>query len=271
MKERYINEAVRFIQDRCQLPIDVAAILGSGWSSLAGLVQDPIIFPYHRIPHFGTSSVDGHEGQLIIGRLNDKIVMFMNGRIHYYEGYSAEEVAFPIRVMARLGINTVILTNAGGGIRDDLNPGDIAIINDHISLFAPSPLRGENLTTFGPRFPSSVNIYTPALRERAFAIANEAGIPIKEGVYCFYPGPQFESPADIRALRTLGADICGMSTVPEALVAAHSGLRVLGLTLITNKAAGLSAENFSHETVLAQAHIASRNAMILVEKFINAL
>ncbi|MBO6048130.1 MAG: purine-nucleoside phosphorylase [Erysipelotrichaceae bacterium] len=258
MYERHIKETVGYIRDRFHKPIDVAIILGSGLDTFADLLQDRIVFYYRNVPHFHDSGVEGHESLLMFGYIGSRAVMVMSGRQHYYEGRGMDTVTFPIRVIAALGIKTLILTCASGAIREDLNAGSIVLIKDHISLFAPSPLRGENLDTFGPRFPDMSHIYDEHLRNLVKQVASEHGIKISEAVYNFYQGPQYETPADVRALRVLGADVCGMSVVPEAIVAVHSGVKVIGFSLVTNKAAGLSGNTLSHEEVLT---VSKRSAL----------
>lgn len=263
-----INEAKDYIQKRFKKPIDLAIVLGSGLGPLADMIENPIIIPYQEIPHFKQSTVAGHSGKLYIGQLGNKNILAMQGRVHYYEGYTMSEITLPIRVFAALGIQKIILTNACGGIGENLNPGDIAYIKDHLSFFCPSPLRGTNLDDFGPRFCDMTDTYTPALIEKALASAKETGIELKESIYAYFPGPQFETPAEIRALKTLGASTVGMSTVPEAIVASHSGMDILGLSLITNKAAGLSDKHLSHNDVQETAAQASEKMIKLVHQII---
>lgn len=266
-----IHEATRFIQKRFPKPIDTAIVLGSGLGPLADLIEDPVILDYHEIPHFPTSTIEGHEGKMYLGTLGDKTILAMKGRVHYYEGYDMKEVTFPIRVLALLKVKQLILTNACGGIDDSLSPGDIAYLTDHLSFFCPSPLRGLNLDEFGPRFKDMSEIYTPALIEKALAASQATGIPIKPSIYGFFPGPRFETPAEIRALKTLGATSVGMSTVPEAIVARHSSLPVLGISLITNKAAGLSASKLSHQEVQEAASQASQKLVTLIHQILITL
>lgn len=266
-----IHEATRFIQKRFPKPIDTAIVLGSGLGPLADLIEDPVILDYHEIPHFPTSTIEEHEGKMYLGSLGDKTILAMKGRVHYYEGYDMKEVTFPIRVLALLKVKQLILTNACGGIDDSLSPGDIAYLTDHLSFFCPSPLRGLNLDEFGPRFKDMSEIYTPALIEKALAASQATGIPIKPSIYAFFPGPRFETPAEIRALKTLGATSVGMSTVPEAIVARHSSLPVLGISLITNKAAGLSASKLSHQEVQEAASQASQKLVTLIHQILITL
>lgn len=263
-----IHEATRFIQKKINTNIDVAIILGSGLGPLADEIKDPLIIDYHEIPHFPTSTIEGHEGKMYIGQLAGKTILAMKGRVHYYEGYSMREVTFPIRVLASLKIQKLILTNACGGIDESLNPGDIAYITDHLSFFCPSPLRGDNLDEFGPRFKDMTHIYTPDLITCAIQASEVTHIAIKPSIYAFFPGPRFETPAEIRALKALGATSVGMSTVPEAIVARHSGMDILGISLITNKAAGLSTCELSHQDVQETAAMSSQKIITLTKNII---
>lgn len=263
-----INEAYEYIYSHYNKPIDMAIVLGSGLGPLANEIQNPMIIDYQDIPHFPVSNLSGHDGKLIIGTLNNKTVLAMKGRFHYYEGYDMDIVTLPIRVFKKLGIEKLILTNACGGIRDDLNPGQIMVISDHIGLFAPSPLRGPNLDEFGPRFKDMTEVYSHKIGQLAHKIADEYQISLKDGVYAFFKGPMYETPAEIQAYKALGADAVGMSTVPEAIVARHSGMTTLGLSLITNKAAGLSQNELNHQEVIDTAHQAEENFVLLVKEII---
>ncbi len=229
-------------------------ILGSGLSPLADAIEAPVSVDFGQIPHFPVSTVLGHPGRLVLGTLEGQPVVVMQGRTHYYEGYSMGQIGFPVRVMALLGIEVLIVTNAAGGVNTTYRPGEIMIIRDHINLVGMaglSPLRGPNLDAFGPRFPSMNDAYDPALRELARQTALEAGIPFQQGVYICLAGPNFESPADVRFLRVIGADAVGMSTVPEVITARHSNVRVLGLSGISNTLVGEEgAPAPNHEEVL---------------------
>jgi purine-nucleoside phosphorylase len=227
--------------------------------------------PYEEIPHFPTSTVEGHEGKLIVGKIGDKNVLIMKGRTHYYEGHDTSLITIPIRVFSSLSIKTLIITNACGGIRDDLTPGSLCALEDHISFFAPSPLRGKNLSDFGPRFPDMSDVYSSRLREHAIKCAKELDIDLKTGIYAFFAGPQFETPAEIRAFRTLGADVVGMSTIPEAIVAKHCGMETLAISLITNRAAGLSKNTLSHEDVQKTASKVQKDFVSLLKNIIETL
>ena len=260
-----INAAADYIRTIYPGNIDLAIVLGSGLGPLADQIEDPITISYTDIPYFPAPTLVGHEGKLIIGKIGDKTVCAMKGRFHYYEGHDMDTVTLGIRVFARLGIKKLILTNAAGGIREDFEPGTIMIISDHIGMFCPSPLRGPNLDEFGPRFKDMTEVYSVAAGDIARQVAAENGIALPSGVYMFFRGPMFETPAEIRAAKILGADAAGMSTVPEAIVARHCGMTTFGLSLITNKAAGLSAAELSHEEVMETAAIAERNLVTLVK------
>lgn len=268
---RKIDEAVNTIKSKVRKPIDLAIICGSGLGALADQIEDAIVLDYEQIPHFPVSTIPGHAGKLVIGTLEGKTVLAMKGRFHYYEGHPMEIVTLPVRVFARLGIKYLIVTNACGGIRDDLMPGQITLIEDHIGFMAPSPLRGPNLDEFGPRFKDMSEVYSQSLRTLAKACAKELQIALKEGIYCFFKGPMFETPAEIRALKTIGADMVGMSTVPEAIVARHCDIKVLGISLITNKSAGLSKGELNHQEVMEAADRAETELIALVRAFVNKL
>ena len=228
---------------------DTAVILGSGLSEAISL-SDEKALSFSEIPGFPVPTVLGHAGQVSVGRIRDRLVLVQRGRIHYYEGYSLAEVTIPVRAYALLGVRNLIITNASGGIAEDLQPGDLVLITDHINLLGDNPLRGPNLDRLGPRFPDMTEAYDRELRELAKAVGKELGIQLKEGVYVATMGPSYETPAEIKAFRTLGADLVGMSTVPEVIAARHAGLRVLGISCVTNYAAGLAGAPLSHEEVI---------------------
>ena len=227
-----------------------AMVLGSGLGFMGDVVKDPIVVPYKEIPHFKASTAPGHKGQLVFGYLEDKPVAVMQGRMHHYEGYSYEEVSYAVRVLRLLGADTLIVTNAAGCVRTDWKAGDLMLITDHIKMFSESPLRGENLPEFGVRFPDASSLYTPALRNLAREAAAELGIELREGVYFYCYGPQYETPSEVRAARILGGDAVGMSTAPEVIVAGHCGMQVLGFTLLSNMAAGILDQPLSEQEVL---------------------
>ena len=228
----------------------VAMILGSGLGYLGDLVEDAVAVPYGEIPHFKPSTAPGHKGRLVFGTLEGKPVAVMQGRMHHYEGYSYEEVSYAVRVLRLLGAGQLIVTNAAGCVNTAWKAGDLMLITDHMKLFMESPLRGENIPEFGPRFPDASHLYTPALRDLAKQAAGALGIGLREGVYMYFPGPQYETPAEVRAARILGADAVGMSTAPEVIAAGHCGMQVLGFTLCTNMAAGILDQPLSEQEVL---------------------
>jgi purine-nucleoside phosphorylase len=243
---------------------EVAMILGSGLGDMADLAQDPIVIPYGEIPGFSVSTAPGHKGQLVFGTLEGKAVAVMQGRLHAYEGYSFEEVCFPLRVLRLLGADKLVITNACGGVNLELQVGDICLITDHMKFFMDSPLRGKNLDEFGTRFPDATHLYTPRLQDVARQVAKDQGLPLKEGVYMYFPGPSYETPAEIRAIRVLGADLVGMSTVPEVLAAGHCGMEVLGFSLVSNAAAGITGEALSEQEVLDAAAAAKERFSRLI-------
>lgn len=228
---------------------EVLMVLGSGLGFMGDLVELPIYVDYKDIPNFKASTAPGHKGRFVFGTLCGKKVAVMQGRMHTYEGYTLQDVVFPIRVLRLLGLKTLILTNAAGAINTEFNVGDIMLIKDHIKLFMSSPLTGPNVEEFGTRFPDMTRVYTKELQEKARDAAGKLGITLREGTYMFFPGPQFETPAEIRAARVLGADAAGMSTVPEAIAAAHCGYDILGFTLCANMAAGVLDQPLSGEEV----------------------
>jgi purine-nucleoside phosphorylase len=248
-----IDQIAQAIRPRLPFQPRVAVILGSGLGTLAEAVDDPINIPYGEIPSWPVSTVIGHQGRLVAGRLEGREVVVMQGRVHYYEGYSMAQVTLPVRVFQRLGVEILIVTNAAGAIHPDFKPGDLMLISDHLNLIGMSglsPLRGPNLDELGPRFPDMSRAYDRELLTLARQAAQEAGILVREGVYAGLAGPSFETPADLRFLRLIGADAVGMSTVPEVTVACHGGTRVLGISGISNKANLDGNTITSHEEVL---------------------
>lgn len=229
---------------------EIAMILGSGLGDMAELVREPVAIGYEEIPGFARSTAPGHRGRLVFGRLAGKNVAVMQGRFHSYEGYSFEEICFPLRVLWLLGCKKLVITNAAGGVNLEYQVGDICLITDHIKFFMDSPLRGANLPEFGPRFPDSTHLYTPALQTMAMDVAREQGLALRQGAYMYFPGPSYETPAEIRAIRLLGGDLVGMSTVPEVICAGHCGMQVLGFSLVTNAAAGITGQTLTEEEVL---------------------
>lgn len=257
--EAQIEEIAAGLRGRFSLSPRVGIVLGSGLKSVAEAVEAEAVIPYAEIPHFPQPTVEGHPGRLVVGLLEGQPVVVMQGRAHYYEGYSMARVTLPIRVMQVWGVEILIVTNAAGGLNPAFRPGDVMLIRDHINLIGMAglnPLRGPNLDRFGPRFPDMTHAYDAELRAHALAVAREAGIPIHQGVYICLAGPSFETPADVRFLRMIGADAVGMSTVPEVTVARHGGMRVLGISGISNTLVGEGEKSGpSHEEVLEAGRI----------------
>ena len=251
------QESAQFLKHRLgNFQPKVAMVLGSGLGYLGDLVEHAIVVPYGEIPHFKHSTAPGHKGQLVFGTLAGQPVAVMQGRMHHYEGYSYEEVSYAVRVLRLLGCDTLVVTNAAGCVRQDWHAGELMLITDQIKMFSPSPLRGENLPQFGPRFPDASHLYSPRLQQLAREAARDLGLTLREGVYFYCYGPQYETPAEIRAARILGGDAVGMSTAPEVIVAAHCGMEVLGLTLLSNMAAGILDQPLSEQEVLDAAEAA---------------
>lgn len=264
------ERAVQYIKSRIKHAPSIGLILGSGLNPLADEIANADTIPYRTVPNFPVSTVEGHSGELVIGTLGGKSLMAMRGRAHYYEGYSMQHVTLPIRVMRLLGVQTLIVTNAAGGINQNFRAGDLMLITDHINLvgmMGNNPLRGPNDDTLGPRFPDMTDAYDPSLRDKTRALAKKSSIDLREGVYAMLSGPSFESPADVRFLRTIGADAVGMSTVPEVIVARHGGMRVLGLSLISNSLTSGQAK-VSHEEVLAAGEQAVPKLSTLIQRVI---
>jgi purine-nucleoside phosphorylase len=248
-----IDEVTTAVRARSNYQPRVALILGSGLGGLADSIENPDFIPFNDLPHWPQSTAPGHIGRLVIGKLENQVVMVMQGRIHFYEGYSMSQVTLPIRVMQRLGVEILVVTNAAGAINPDFSPGDLMLISDNLNLVGMmgfNPLIGPNLDELGPRFPDVSQAYDRKLSELARQSSGEANIPLREGVYAGLSGPSFEGPADLRFLRAIGADAVGMSTVPEVIVARHGGTRVLGISGISNKANLDGNTSTSHEEVL---------------------
>jgi purine-nucleoside phosphorylase len=245
--------AAKFILKKTKLRPKIALVLGSGLGAFANEFSNATRIPYAKTPHFPSSTAVGHAGQLVIGTVEGVEVVGMQGRVHLYEGYSAKEVTFPTRVFSRMGVQAVILTNAAGGIKQDFTQGRLVLISDHINLQGVNPLTGPNDELWGPRFPDMTHAYDRKFRELAMAEGRLLGINLGEGVYAALAGPCYETPAEIGYLRCIGADLVGMSTVPEVIVARHSGMRVLGISCVTNAAAGILDQPLDHKEVLETA------------------
>ncbi len=265
------RETTDVLQDAIDSVPRMAMILGSGLGALADELQDATAIDYRELPGFPVSGVEGHSGQLIFGGLDGVEVVVMSGRAHYYEGWSMEEVTFPIRVFSLLGVDHLVVTNSAGGANPDYVPGDLMIISDHLNLTGDNPLRGPNESEFGPRFPDMSDPYDANLREMLRGIANERDIDIKEGVYAGMAGPTYETPAEVRMVQHVGGDAVGMSTVPEVIVANHCGMRVAGISCITNMAAGLGTDKLSHDEVKETADRVREVFVGLVRQFATTL
>ena len=245
-----VDVAVARIRERARVEPRVGIVLGSGLGGLADELENPVEIPYSEIPDWPVSTAIGHSGVLVLGSLDGVPVAVMRGRAHLYEGIGAHRVVFGVRVLGRLGVRSLVVTNAAGGINPDFSPGQLVVISDHVNLQGASPLVGENDESLGPRFPDMSDAYDPELRARAHEAAAQLGIDLGEGVYAAWLGPQFETPAEIRFMRALGGDLAGMSSVQEVIAARHMGIRVLGISVVTNMAAGVLPEKIDHEVVL---------------------
>ncbi|MGE0883549.1 MAG: purine-nucleoside phosphorylase [Blastocatellales bacterium] len=262
--------SARFIREQINNDVDVAVVLGSGLGAFAETLEDKVIIPYEEIPDFARSTVEGHSGRLVVGKLPQTSinVAVMQGRFHYYEGYSLEEVTLPIRAFNTMGVKKLVLTNAAGGVREGMKAGDLMLISDHINLMMISPLRGIHDNRLGDRFPDMSEVYSREYRRIAKEVAAEQGLEIAEGIYMALQGPNYETPAEIRMMRALGADAVGMSTVPEAIVARQMGMKTLGISLITNSAAGIEDAPINHAEVMEMGHRVSKQFCELLTKIV---
>ena len=265
------EHAARIIRARTTVEPRIAVVLGSGLGGFADDFEDAVGIPYEDIPGFVRSTAQGHAGRLVIGKVDGIPVLAMQGRVHYYEGYSLDEVTFPIRTFGLLGIKSLVLTNAAGGISVTLSQGALMVISDHVNLMGVNPLRGPNDERFGPRFPDMSAVYAPELQQIVIEEAKAIGVEVRRGIYGGLSGPSYETPAEIHLLRNLGADAVGMSTVPEAIVARHMGIEVLGISCITNMAAGISDEPINHEEVMATGDRVRETFTELLRRVINAI
>ncbi|MCC9295868.1 purine-nucleoside phosphorylase [Clostridium sp. WLY-B-L2] len=266
-----VKEAVGFISLNMKLKPKIGIILGSGLGNIADEIESAEIYRYRDIPHFPVSTVQGHKNRLVIGKLENKAVFAMQGRFHYYEGYSMKDIIFPIMVMKMIGIESIIVTNASGGINKNYSSGDLMLIKDHINLSGQNPLIGQNMDEFGSRFPDMSEAYDKGLREMAKKAAFKLGISLQEGVYVYMTGPSYETPAEINMLGILGGDAVGMSTVPEVIAANHSGMKVLGISCITNMAAGILNHRLSHEEVIKTSAAASKKFVNFTKEIIKII
>ncbi|NOU99814.1 purine-nucleoside phosphorylase [Paenibacillus planticolens] len=261
-----LAEAASFIRESIPVQPEIGMILGSGLGVLADEVLNPTVIPYEKIPHFPTSTVEGHSGELVVGQLQDKTVLVMKGRFHFYEGYPMQEVVFPVYVMKLLGIETLVVTNAAGGMNPSFAAGDLMLITDHINFTGANPLIGPNIAELGPRFPDMSEAYNRKLREMAEAKAAELNIPLQQGVYVSVSGPTYCTPAELKMLAGIGGDAIGMSTVPEVIAANHCGMQVVGITCITDMAIGEHLEPLTHEQVVRVAAEARPKFIALIKE-----
>jgi purine-nucleoside phosphorylase len=264
-----IRETVEFIRARCRHQPALGLIFGSGLGACADLLTDRTVISFNDLPNFPLTKVVGHPGQLIIGNAEGIPSIALLGRVHLYEGFSTSEVVFPIRVLGCLGIRQLIVTNAAGGVNETFNPGDLMLITDHINFTGTNPLIGTNLDEFGPRFPDMSEAYDSGIRRIALKAARQKNISVREGVYIAFSGPSYETPAEIRMCRAMGADAVGMSTVPEVIVARHMGIRVLGISCITNMAAGILPQPLNHKDVLDAAECVQGKLQTLLQAIIS--
>ncbi len=268
---QFFKKSADFVKNIIKDEPEIGIILGSGLKSIAKRIENPVVIEYKDIPNFLVSTVQSHEGRLVFGTLSGKKVICMSGRFHHYEGYPFEMLTLPIRLFKLLGVQKVIVTNAAGAVNTDYNVGDIMIIKDHLKLTGASPLQGDNIEEFGPRFFDTTDMYTKSLRDIAKECTEGSSLTFREGVYMYFTGPQFETPAEIRAARILGADAVGMSTVTEALTAAHCSMPLLGLSVMTNMAAGVLDRKLTDEEVGETADRISVPFCDYVEKLISRL
>lgn len=266
-----VKETVEYINFNIKTTPNIGIILGSGLGDMAEEIEEPTIYNYNEIPHFPVSTVEGHKNRFVIGNLEGKYVIAMQGRFHYYEGYSMEEVTFPIRVMKKLGVEMLIVTNAAGGVNKNYKSGELMLINDHINLSGQNPLIGQNLEDFGTRFPDMSEAYDKELIKVAKNAALQLNIQLQQGVYVYMSGPSYETPAEINMLRVIGGDAVGMSTVPEVITANHSGMKVMGISCVTNMAAGILRQPLSHEEVIKTSSMVSENFKLLLRKILREL
>jgi purine-nucleoside phosphorylase len=263
-----IQNAAQFLKGKYKKSPKIGLILGSGLGVLADEIEQPVKIAYNDIPDFPVSTVEGHAGQLVFGHIQEIEVVAMQGRFHFYEGYSFEKVTFPVRVMKELGVDILIVTNAAGGVNESFSPGDLMIITDHINNMGTNPLIGPNDSRLGVRFPDMSEAYNKELRALAKQISKQLNISTQEGVYVGNTGPTYETPAEVRMIRTLGGDAVGMSTVPEVIVARHAGMKVMGISCISNMAAGILDQPLNHEEVIETTERVKANFLTYVKELI---
>ncbi len=269
--QQKITAAADYVKARVSHRPTVGLVLGSGLGAFAQTLEEAVRIPYSEIPDFPQPTVEGHSGAFVFGKKQGKTVVVLEGRLHFYEGFTQQELTLPIRVLAAIGVKTLVLTNAAGGVNLNFAPGDLMLIADHINYSGANPLIGPNLEAFGPRFPDVSDLYTAALRKEIRRQAEKVGLPVQQGVYLMYSGPNYETPAEIRMFRGFGADAVGMSTVPEALVSGHCGMQVVGVSCITNMAAGVLPVKLNHAEVMETASRVQDKFYRLVELILTVL
>ena len=269
--QQKIFAAAQYLKEQIPELPTTALILGSGLGDYADTLEDAVRIPFSQIPNFPVPTVAGHSGAMVFGKKQGRSVVVLQGRVHYYEGLPMQQITLPVRVLAALGVKQLILTNAAGGVNTSFQPGDLMLLTDHINFSDQNPLIGANLDAFGPRFPDASDIYTATLRAAIQERAAQAGICLRQGVYAMYSGPNYETPAEIRMFRTMGADAVGMSTVPEALVACHCGMQVVGVSCITNMAAGVLPRKLDHSEVMETAALVHDTFRKLVDLMLECL
>lgn len=271
MLNEKLTSTIQYLKSKTTFQPTVGLILGSGLGSFSKHIQIETSIPYKDIPHFLTPSIEGHSGNMIFGYVGKTPIVCLQGRIHYYEGHSIQEIVYPMRTLGKLGIKSLFVTNAAGGLDTSMEPGDFMVISDHINLMGTNPLIGPNESSLGPRFPDMTEAYCPELRKKLIKVLTENKVRYHEGVYCALSGPTYETPAEVRHLKIIGASAVGMSTVPEVIVANHMGLKVCGISCITNKAAGISKVKLSHSEVTETAQKVEVQFTSFVKQFISSL
>ena len=271
MLEKKLKEACDFINTKFKKIPNTVIVLGSGLGRITENLSEKVSIPFGEIPHFYSPSVEGHSGNLICGLLNNKPILVLSGRIHAYEGHSLDDVVFPVRLMKYIGIKNLLLTNACGGVNKNYAPGELCLIKDQINLTGTNPLLGKNHDFLGKRFPDMSKLYSPNLREVMLSAAIESGVKLHQGVYAGVLGPSYETPAEVRMIKTLGGDLVGMSTVFEAIAGHHAGLNVCGVSCVTNMASGILDEELAHEDIKEKADYAFQSFSSLIQKFIEKL
>ncbi|MBT8354004.1 MAG: purine-nucleoside phosphorylase [Desulfofustis sp.] len=265
-----VKEGAAYVEERIGVKPRLGIVLGSGLGALGERVEEPVVIPYGEIPHFHGATVQGHSGRLLTGMLQGQTVMVLQGRPHYYEGLSMDQVVFPVRCMRMLGVDNLIVTNAAGSLNPDFRPGDLMLIRDHIKMVTDSPLRGVNIDEFGPRFNDMSDPYSKEIRDLAKQCGESLGFELKEGVYCYMPGPSYETASEVRMLGLLGGHAVGMSTVPEVITAVHAGMKVLGISCITNMGTGILDQPLHHDEIIRVGEQVRKTFITLLESIVRS-